>query len=168
MKKIIAIILSCLMLTACSSAEVEQELPNGYYKYDNCTLIILDEINMLSDTEESTIVKQLSPYCEKLNCDVMLRIISVNEEPYLISSDNSAQYFPDDTQNSLTVTYNALEKTLKYKTKGDKMDDWLPRVDALNMLNAGDQHFKTRNYPRALGATLEYGLKIIIKNGGSI
>ena len=164
----IIMVVACIGLTACGAAvETEKELPKGHYKFENCTFIISDEIGMFTSLEEETIVKQLTPYLEKANCDVMLRTIAVNEEPYLIQADNLHHYFDKESTNWVALTYNRAERHTVVDVNGEEMEEWLPVDDRYAMMKAGDNHLEYHNYPKALAAMLEAGLKTIAKNGGT-
>jgi hypothetical protein len=77
MKKWIALIISislAMSLSAC--AELERDIRtllkgaqtnHETYKFDNCTLVLCDRANIMTDEEEDKLIEVLTPYCESVH-----------------------------------------------------------------------------------------------------
>lgn len=181
MKRVIILFLTLFLVSttvACAlSSPEEAPLPQGHYKFEHCTLIIQDEVDKLTDNEEAFIVKQLTPYCEKVDCDIMIRTIAQESNSYIDYAESMFSLFPRDpndlssltpvktqnARNGIVITYNFYERTIWVKREGEDMEYWLSDTDIKEMYSAGMEYFIQTHYPKGFIATAEKGLQIIIK-----
>ena len=176
MKRIIALVLllsTLLTMTACD-AETMKLLTDSIgaltkiaskgneYEYGDCTLVVRDTANLISDSEETAIVSKLAPYCSRIKCDVL---IMASNEIGLSSVSPGASYanayLPKGTEDWIAFSFDAARNCYYIWYDGDIVFNALPdsKLDKALSLAAGP--LNDDKYAEALEVMAEYCLKEI-------
>ena len=176
MKRIIALVLllcSLFTMTACD-AETTKLLVDSIgsltkitsqgnkYEYTDCTLVIRDSANLISESEESALVSKLAPYCSRIKCDVL---IMASDEIGLSSLSPGASYanayLPKGTEEWIAFSFDKARNCYYIWYDGDIAFKALPdsKLDKAFGLAAGP--LNDDKYAEAFGVMAEYCLKEI-------
>jgi hypothetical protein len=129
MKKWIALIISislAMSLSAC--AELERDIRtllkgaqtnHETYKFDNCTLVLCDRANIMTDEEEDKLIEVLTPYCESVHCNVL--IMSTNAQSMSATTQNGGYVdalLPNDSDDTLAIIIDVAHHEYYINTNG--------------------------------------------------
>ena len=145
--------------------EMAAVLENGNtYEYPNCTLVIRDKANLISDSEESSIVTALDKYCNQVECDILLM---TTDEAGLSSVSPGASYaqmyLPADSENWICLTYDQKRESYHIYYDGETAKRACGGTQTDAILNAGSSHFRHEEYGKGLQAMAEVCLKRLTK-----
>lgn len=178
MKRIIALILllcTLFTMTACdaetmktitdSIGAITKIASNGNkYEYANCTLVVRDTANIISESEETALVTKLEPYCSQINCDVL---IMASDEIGLSSLSPGASYakayLPKDSENWLAISFDKARNCYYIWYEGDLVYKALTDSEIDKALNLGYGPLNKDKYAEAFEVMAEFCLKEIAK-----
>lgn len=134
------------------------------YEYGDCTLVIRDNAELISDAEEQRIVNTLASYCQQSKCDILLM---TTKEVGLSSVSPGASYaqayLPKDTTEWVTITYDVGRNSYYLYYDGDIVTKALHGSNGDKILSDGADYFRQEKYADGLLKMGKCALEKIIK-----
>ena len=149
--------------------KMNEIMTNGSsYEYGDCTLVIRDNADVISDTEEQKIVNNLARLCSTSKCDILLMTTNEMGLSSLSPGVTYAQmYLPEDSENWICLTYDFKREQYSIYYDGDIATSACGGTQSDAILNAGAHHFKHDEYAEGLEAMAEKCLQNLAKKNGS-
>ena len=134
------------------------------YEFGECTLVIRDNADLISDIEEKNIINNLTYYCEQSDCDILLMTTKESGLSSLSPGVTYAQmYLPKGSENWICLTYDVHREQYSIYYDGDSATRACAGNNGDAILNAGHNHFRHDEYAKGLEVMAEMCLKNIIK-----
>lgn len=143
--------------------KMNEIMTNGTtYEYDDCVLVIRDNADLISDTEETKIVNNLARYCATSNVDILLMTTKEAGLSSLSPGMTYAQmYLPEDSEEWVCLTYDMRREQYSVYYHGDIAERACGGSKTDAILNEGSHHFAHEEYAEGLEAMAEKCLKNI-------
>ena len=149
--------------------KMNEIMTNGTsYEYGDCTLVIRDNADLISDAEEQKIVNNLAGYCADSPCDILLMTTKEIGLSSLSPGVTYAQmYLPENSENWICLTYDVKREQYSVYYDGSIAKSACGGTQTDTILNAGAHHFKHEEYAKGLEAMAEQCLKNITNQARS-
>lgn len=143
--------------------KMNEIMTNGtVYEYDDCVLVIRDNADVITDTDEQSIVNNLARYCQESPCDILLMTTNETGLSSLSPGVTYAQmYLPADSENWVCLTYDLKREQYSIYYDGDIAKRACGGTASDAILNEGAHHFRNEEYGDGLEAMAEKCLKNI-------
>lgn len=149
--------------------DMNEMLTNGNkYEFNDCTLVIRDNADLISDSEEAKIVSHLTSYCQQSECDILL--MTTNEVGLSSMSPGVTYaeiYLPKDSEEWACFTYDVRRDCYSYDCSGERSRAACAGSNGDAILNAGSSHFRHDEYAEGLEAMAELFLKNVTNQKGN-
>lgn len=145
--------------------KMNEIMTNGTtYEYGDCTLVIRDNAELISDTEEQQIVNNLAHYCSMTECDILLMTTNETGLSSLSPGVTYAQmYLPAESENWICLTYDLKREQYSIYYDGDIATQACGGSQSDTILNEGSHYFRNEEYADGLEAMAEKCLKNLTK-----
>lgn len=143
--------------------KMNEIMTNGtIYEYDDCVLVIRDNADLISDTEENQIVNNLARYCSMSDVDILLMTTKETGLSSLSPGVTYAQmYLPADSEDWVCLTYDIKREQYSIYYDGEIAERACVGSNGDAILNEGAHHFSHEEYAKGLEAMAEKCLKNI-------
>lgn len=143
--------------------KMNEIMTNGTnYEFGDCTLVIRDNADLISDADELDIVNNLSHYCNQVEVDLLL--MTTNEVGLSSMSPGvtyAQMYLPADSEDWICLTYDMRRNCYSMWYNGDAATRACGGTHTDAIFNEGNKYFKDDEYGDGLEAMAEMCLKNI-------
>ena len=168
--------ISFLMVSMCGCETLLQELENGIdklteafradeevYEYGECTLVLCDRADLMTDEEEDELIAAIEPYCRQVNCDVL---IITTDAPSMSATSYSGAYvsafFPEGSEDNISFVIDVNHHEWWMVWYG-YLATYLPEGHAYYAFDLADKYMGEDDYGAGFEAMVTYMLKEIDK-----
>ena len=169
MRKIICLLLCCffaLNLTAYSFDFVtpQEKVSCNSWEFRNCTLVINDEIGILTDDEEAKMVETLTPYCNEARFNVMIRTHNKILSPYRENEVEDMSSYFEENRDWTSVGWSSMGSSYSITYGGNSVGRACSGQSFDGALKSGDEYLGEKDYETALSLITGNVMDIIIHN----